>query len=404
MRLGDHLLEVLNPAWWNLSDLTRGRLERDKASARDEDLHVTIAVEGVKTRHLLAKMLAILHIVSRCSAVLSWPPVRTTRRLSRHSVACHVPTTQCTDQANTRLQPVTTTLATMTGPSAETPRVRTLAAALRHAREATNPVMSKRAVARAVGVSNTTVGRWEDGEDEPSAENLEKFLDAVGVTGATKAHIFDLAQRSTEADWLTSGPPGISQQLAGVMECERTCVAATNWSPFLIPGGLQTDRYARSILSQSPDLSPAEIETQVTLRMGRRNVFTRQRDPIELVALIGLQAISGRIGDDSVMAEQLEHLLETCRNKDNITVQLVPLMGAWHEGFAGQFVIYEFQHQADIVYQEHLFNGAFLSDSKYVKAYKSAADKLRRVAMSPTESEGHIANVLTSLEKKLENT
>ncbi|MGH3440312.1 MAG: Scr1 family TA system antitoxin-like transcriptional regulator [Sciscionella sp.] len=61
-----------------------------------------------------------------------------------------------------------------------------------------------------------------------------------------------------------------------------------------------------------------DVETRVTLRLGRRDALVR-RKPAHLVALIGEPAIRQRIGGRTVMADQLRHLLTMA---DTSTVDL----------------------------------------------------------------------------------
>lgn len=201
---------------------------------------------------------------------------------------------------------------------------------------------------------------------------------------------------SPETDWLASGPPGIAQQLAGLMECERTAGHITDWAPLIVPGILQTSDYARAIIGRGRE-GDAEVETLVMLRMGRRDVFMRP-NPAEFEALIAEPVIRGGIGGPKVMRDQLRHLLAMSK-LDPITVRLVAMDGEWHPGHSGPFLFYRFGIQSPIVYLEHHRSGAFLGDEADVAAYESAADLIRREAMSPEESADRIAEVLTEMEK-----
>lgn len=272
------------------------------------------------------------------------------------------------------------------------PRARTLAAVLRQLRVRAG--LSQRQVAEELGVVHTTVGRWEKGESVPDAETVSALLVILKVTGDEREEVMALARGSAETDWLASGPSGISQQLAGVMECERTTRKATTWSPLVMPGVLQTIEYARMIFSGA-NLDPTDIDTRALLRMGRRDAFTRS-EPAELHALIAEPVIHGGIGGPKVMAGMLRHLLAMGAH-DNITIQLVGMTGEWHPGHAGGFTIYDFDLQPSIVYIEALKSGSFLVGAD-VEVFKTAAEQIRRVAMSPEESAGLIADVLSTLE------
>ncbi|ONI79450.1 hypothetical protein ALI144C_26970 [Actinosynnema sp. ALI-1.44] len=270
-----------------------------------------------------------------------------------------------------------------------------MGAVLRQARKSSG--LSMRDVAPQIGLAHSTIGRWESGDILPTAADVAALLDVLKIDQADRDKIMALAQDSDNTAWLASGPApyGVSQSMAGMLECERTAQHITYWSPLVIPGVLQTSDYARSIFSQST-LSPSKIQTLVTLRMGRRDVFMRA-DPAELVVLIGEQAIHSGIGGPPVMRDQLRHL-HAMSKLDAITVQLVRMTGEWHPGFVGPFVLYKFGFQPTVVHIEHLQSGVFLVDDEDITAYESAVDAIRQCVMGPEESMDHVASVLATLE------
>jgi transcriptional regulator with XRE-family HTH domain len=251
-----------------------------------------------------------------------------------------------------------------------------------------------RAVAAKLDISPSVVSYWETGKRVPTTEDVASYLTAVGVTATDRETVLDLARGATETDWLTTGIPGVSQQLAGVLECERSASAITEWSIGTIPGLLQTADYARAIIgSSSPD-----AEAKVSLRLSRRDALTRPRDPVRLTALLSEMALRQVIGGTEVMADQLRYLLQAAE-LPTVTLQVIPIgAGGWHPGLAGPFVLYDFPAAPSIVHLEHHRNGAFVYDSEDVAAYNDARDKVREAAMSPDDSTGLIADVVNGEE------
>jgi transcriptional regulator with XRE-family HTH domain len=279
-----------------------------------------------------------------------------------------------------------------------TRRARQLAAVLRDVRERSG--VSAREIARQLGIAHTTVNRWLSGDAAPNYEDVASFLAIVGVVGEERDRILRLA-RADHADWLMSGPPGMSPNLASVMESERDATRITVWSPALIPGLLQSSDYARAVISRStPDLSQAEIESMVMVRNYRREIITRAQNPVELVALIGAPAINGGVGGPRVMSAQLGHLYDMSK-RDNITIQVADMTGDWSPALVGQFVIYESENVPPAVYLEHHRSGAFLDGKSDVDAFQAAAEQIRREAMNPDRTAGFIADAIA---RSLETT
>lgn len=282
-----------------------------------------------------------------------------------------------------------------------TRRARQLAAVLRDVLRESG--VSRRELARRLNINHTKVVRWmlEDGDPTPpSSEDVASVLALLDVTGEDRDRILRLA-RSEDPDWLMSGPPGMNPQLASVMESERDATRITVWSPLVIPGLLQTSDYARSVISRgSANLTPNEVDSMVMVRNHRREILVRTHRPVELCALIGVPALNGGVGGREVMADQLRHVLDMGK-RDNVTVQAFDLSGEWFPAHAGPFIIYESATIPPTVYLEHHRSGAFLDSESDVSAYQTAAEQIRREAMSPDETAGLIADVIT---RSLETT
>lgn len=270
------------------------------------------------------------------------------------------------------------------------PRARALAGALRQAREQNGA--SLRSVAKQLDISPSVISYWETGKRIPNSEDVASYLTVLGVTGTSREAILEMARSASETDWLAVGIPGISQQLSGVMECERQARAITDASIGLVPGLLQTSDYARAVIGSGPD-----AEAKIALRLSRRDALTR-RHPVHLTALVSELALRQVIGDREIMADQLRHLLKSTE-LDTVTLQVVPIGHGWHPGLVGPFVLYDFASAPSIVHLEHFRSGAFIFDSEDVAVYKEAAEDVREVALSPDRSAEFIVDIINEMER-----
>ena len=261
------------------------------------------------------------------------------------------------------------------------PRARALAGALRQAREAAN--ISVREVARRLGIAHSVVSYWETSKRVPRLEDVASYLTAIGVTGDDREAILELGRHAGDQNWLAVGIPGMSQTLAGTMECERAAATITDWSPHLGTGPLQTSDNARAIIGR--EAFPAgEGEAQILVRMGRRDVVMRS-NPVRLTAFLGEAALHEMIGEPRVMADQLRHLIRAAESA-TITIQIVRSSQGWHPGLMGPFVLYDFDGAPSIVLLEHYRTSAFVSEPDEVAIYKTAVGRIHQLAMSPADS------------------
>lgn len=274
--------------------------------------------------------------------------------------------------------------------TSDTPRSRALGAELRRLREERSGCRSLREFAHKIGVPPTQLSRWETGKTPPTSEQVAVLLGAIGVVGEEQERILEDARAALDPTWVA---PGVDHQLSALLDFEKTATTITDVSPLLIPGLLQIEDYARTVLS---NLTPGEIQSAVTMRMGRQKVLTKHK-PARLVALIGEPALTRPIGGGEVLIQQLRYL-QKMGDLDNIEVLALPSGHDYDPSLAGPFVLYEFALAAPIVHFEHHRSSMFLPDKRDVEDMRVAAGRIREKAMSPEDTAELIADVISRTE------
>jgi hypothetical protein len=123
------------------------------------------------------------------------------------------------------------------------------------------------------------------------------------------------------------------------------------WHVDVVTGLLQTEAYARHIissLSRIEPIPPGMIGRIVAVRMRRQQVL--EREGLQLSVVLDESVLKRRIGDASVMYEQL-HRLAREAEKPNVNVQVLPL-DAQHSVFGESFVIFDFAVDGNAITQE----------------------------------------------------
>lgn len=121
------------------------------------------------------------------------------------------------------------------------------------------------------------------------------------------------------------------------IEHERRASLVRVFQPLAVPGLLQTEEYARAILTAYRVPADA-MDAALGTRLGRQEILYRQSDPCQLVAVIDESALRRRVGDPGVMRDQLKAILSACE-RPNIRVQVVPADVGAYPGLDGPFVI-----------------------------------------------------------------
>ncbi|MBC6451686.1 helix-turn-helix domain-containing protein [Actinokineospora xionganensis] len=276
-----------------------------------------------------------------------------------------------------------------------TPRTRALAAALR--REMEESGFGVREVARVLGLSHSTVSQWVNGRRVPTPDSVSALLAVIRVTGRKRADILELAHNAADPNWLAVGP-GMSNQLAGLIECEQTATEIIEWTPWLVTGLLQMPAYIRSIMEWSPRRSPEAADRSVSIRIDRQRVLRDRRPaPAKLTAFIGEPAIRQIIGGRTTMFDQLDHLL-TVASLPNVSVRIVRIGEGWHPGLIGPFLLYRFAQSPSILHFEHFGSSVFVYGKDDIENHAPAVDALDHIALSEQHSMTMITAAIADLE------
>lgn len=276
------------------------------------------------------------------------------------------------------------------------PRARALAAALRQARN--DRGISARQLANKLSIDQALLSRIETGKRIADVETTARILGALGTASAECERILDIARHANEPNWLTTGVPGIPQQLAGAVASERDASVIMEWSPMIIPGLLQTNDYVRGV-AQADGHPKHVVESRVMVRVSRREILTK-RNPVHYEVLVGDVALRQKIGSNVAMIDQLRYLIKFCAENSNVTLRVVPIRTGWHPGTAGPFVLYEFSDAPPYVHFEHYSSSAFVTDSDDVDAYRKALDMIGEYALSPSKSIDLMAQTIVEEHQK----
>jgi len=224
-------------------------------------------------------------------------------------------------------------------PDSPTVRRRRLAAELRAIRERRSENLQT--VATGLGWSTSKLSRYELGSGLKPSE-VASLLDHYQVTRVLREHLLGLAQAASRKGWWEEYSDFSSAEYREFIGLEAEASSIAVWHVDVVTGLLQTERYARSLLteySRVEPIAPAIIERRVELRMRRKQVLGKE-PPLELLVVLDESVLKRQYGDKSVMYEQLQSLAAEA-DRPNIILRVLPLR-APHPVSAESFVIFSF--------------------------------------------------------------
>jgi transcriptional regulator with XRE-family HTH domain len=279
------------------------------------------------------------------------------------------------------------------GPTSGRLRLRT---ALRAARETTR--LTQQQVADAMDWSLSKVIRIEKGTVSISTNDVRALLQLYGVTDDRQvADLVDLARAARKRAWWTAYRNEVPAHFGELIGLEAEASAHRYFQPIAVPGLLQTRSYARAVLNNvAPgELTPAQIDTRVEIRMTRQREVLGQANPPRLEIVLD-EAVLRRVADSpEVMREQLQHLVKVGA-APNIIIQVLPFVAGVNT-VEGSFMILQFPDDTDVVYVESALAGYVLDRPDDIGPYRQAFERLQETSLKPEESLALIAAVAAEL-------
>jgi transcriptional regulator with XRE-family HTH domain len=285
-----------------------------------------------------------------------------------------------------------------------TVRRRRLAAELRRLRISTEKTAED--VGKVLGWSKAKISRYELAQGGLKPADVARLLEFYGVQGSHREQLLALAEEATHKGWWEAYSDVLTEGHLEYIGLEAEATSILEWQINVVPGLLQTEQYARSVLSgyqEVATISPRAIERRVETRLIRQQLLTRD-EPLEYVALLDESVLRRQHGDQSVMRAQLQRLAYVSE-LPNVTIQILPLKRD-HGLAVDSFSIFQFgkAHETmlhDVVSLEHVSNELHVEGDTDTHQFRLAFNHLAKESLAPGESRELI---LTTARQLWDNT
>ena len=193
--------------------------------------------------------------------------------------------------------------------------------------------------------------------------------------------------------WLKLRTISFPESFRPYAESEAKAAELRTFQHSLVPGLLQTEDYARAVLSTKPGANEADIERSVSERLARQQVLTREDPPPpRLYALLDEGILYRPVASVVVMHDQFMRLVEMSR-RPHITIQVVPYAAGGHSGLVGAFIIADSPAEQSIVFIDDVVGGRVAEDGPTLSEAALCFEALRSEALPKTASRELTAKV-----------
>jgi hypothetical protein len=271
-----------------------------------------------------------------------------------------------------------------------TARRRAVAAQFRQLREAARRTAGQAAETLDCPVSR--VRQIEDGEAVLRVSDARQLLDLYRVTGDQRDALLGLVRELAERSWWYPYADIIDESFETQLILEDEATHIRTHQPNLVPGLLQTERYAWELIANLGDLPLEAVKRRAALRAARQRVLARDDGP-RMTVVIDEAALRRPVGGPSVMREQYARL-NIAAGSGVVTIQVVPFHARTRPTADFAFHIFEFaEDDSPVVQVELLDRMQFVQQAAEVDRYMNAFEQASKRALDVEESRAFLAGL-----------
>ncbi|WP_433600277.1 Scr1 family TA system antitoxin-like transcriptional regulator [Nocardia sp. CA-135953] len=177
--------------------------------------------------------------------------------------------------------------------------------------------------AKRVGFTPANWSHVEKGRRVLTTNTIGPVLELLEVDAEERGELLTLLEASKQRGWWAKSSALIGPELQRLYGMEFGAQSIRSYDSLVFPGLLQSEDYARALISADVMIRPVQVEQLVAIRM-RRQERLRGKGRVELTAVIGEGTLLQQTGGPEVLRGQLEYLAKTLEQLDNIEVRVIP--------------------------------------------------------------------------------
>ncbi|MEV6076817.1 helix-turn-helix transcriptional regulator [Streptomyces sp. NPDC052069] len=230
-------------------------------------------------------------------------------------------------------------------------------------------------------VVSTRITQIERSSGARPTLELARALDAALVADGLLIDLWPYVHREAFPDWSRA-----------FMAHSARAVSIREYASHVVPGLLQTEAYARALLSVGRSLRDEEhLEERLGARMERQERLAAPGRP-DLWVVLDESVLRRPVGGQAVMRTQLARLLELAE-EPHITVQVLPFDQGEHDAMGGSLTVLVLPDGTEAAYTEGAHYGQLIEEPEEVGRFTVTYDRLRAVALPPLMSLDMIRSV-----------
>lgn len=271
---------------------------------------------------------------------------------------------------------------------------RRLGAAFRELRESRSETLQQ--TAKALLFSPSKLSRIENGlAGEPHPRDVRDLIEHFTINGEHATALRELAEAGRQPGWWQLPPYEFTGDVDTFISYESAASRISEYSPMLVPGLLQTRRYAREVVARvAPAWTTEHVEIMVEARLERQRRMQERGTP--RIHVMDESALRRLVGSAEIMHEQLTALADEFDRSD-IECHIVPHSAGFYEALeltTTTAFLFDSNEDLDVVSIERIRYVDFLDKTRSTQKYKEILARLSDFWLSTAASREFIDHTL----------
>jgi transcriptional regulator with XRE-family HTH domain len=232
--------------------------------------------------------------------------------------------------------------------------------------------LTQQELADAAIMTRSHISHIEAGRRVPSKEDARR-LDKALNTG------------NVLSSFLPKDDAAVADYFETARQLEQQATMIREFAYSFVPGILQTERYARAVLSAAfPPVSEEECDRLVVTRLERSRILDSSVSPV-VWALLDEAVLRRMVGGPDIMAEQLRHLIRVAE-RGRARIHVMPYSVGAYQLIQSMLTLMWFEDQPPVAYSEGLHMGKLHDSPAMVTCLQGIYDLAMSDALPLKES------------------
>ncbi len=240
-------------------------------------------------------------------------------------------------------------------------------------------------IADRLGWNQSKATRVENGRVRINAADAQRWAEVTGADEATREELARLVyDAATEArSWRISHRAGLAARQREMGKTDRAASEIWHFQPSVIPGLMQTEGYARRVITMGDVTGRGGIDNAVKARMKRQEVLREPGHRFDYVLAEG--ALRWRPGPRSLMEEQLGKIVATAA-LPAVSLSVIPFDREARTWYSQGFAIFWGDPEGPLVITEGYSKEDQLRAVEDIEVYERIFTLLRESALTGDEA------------------